>query len=280
MQLDAAGLAAYLARIGIDAAPGGSVDAVSSVARAHAQSIPFENLDAFVGRRVSLQLDEVLGKLVHARRGGWCFEQNLLLGSALRALGFEVTDLAGRVLWGRDEKAVTPRTHRALLVRADGRNWLADVGFGGQGITGVLDLEDTGPQQVGHDRFRLTSLDGDRLLSVQIRGEWLPMYRFDLQPQWPIDFEAANFQLCVDPASHFTQSLMLSRADPRGRHALRGLELAFHEGGARSTRRVLSGAEELLGVLRDVFGLVPDEGLAQALRARVERLRASSGTRA
>lgn len=264
-------LQAYLHRI--HHRPAGAADGatLAAVAGAHARAIPFENLDAFIGRRVSLDPAVVFDKLVQRGRGGWCFEQNLLLGNALRALGFDVTDLAGRVLWGRGVDAVTPRTHRALLVRIAGRQWLADVGFGGQSICGALDLDQAGLQQVGNDRFRLESLGDEQLLSVQIRDQWLPMYRFDRQPQWPVDFEAANFQLCVDPASHFTRSLSLSLASEGGRHALRDLELAFHDRSGSTTRRALRDADELLAVMREVFGLQLDAETAQALRGRMTR---------
>lgn len=263
-------LPAYLQRIGHDDGLDATPATLAAIARRHAQAIPFENIDAFLGRRVSLDVAAVADKLVYRRRGGWCFEQNLLLGEALRALGFEVTDLAGRVLWGRGVDAVTPRTHRALLVRIGGRDWLADVGFGGQSVTGALELAHSGVQQVGHDHFRLQAIGPEYLLSVRIRGEWLPMYRFDLQPQWPVDFEAANFQLCMDPASHFTQALMLSLATADGRHVLRGRELAFHDAAGDTTRRTLESADAVLAALGDLFGLELDAPTQAALVAKLD----------
>jgi N-hydroxyarylamine O-acetyltransferase len=271
--LDSKQLSQYLERIGHRPATN-TPEALAALAAAHARAIAFENLDAFLGRRVSLDPAVVFEKLVLRGRGGWCFEQNLLFGNALRALGFDVTDLAGRVLWGRGVDAVTARTHRALLVHIEGRDWLVDVGFGGQSICGAIDMASEAPQRVGHDLFRLARLDGgERLLSVFIRGEWLPMYRFDLQPQLPVDFEAANFQLCMDPASHFTQVLMLSRATPEGRHVLRDMELGFHHGGMK-TRHLVQDPEEMLGVLRNVFRLELDGETQQALRAKLASRRA------
>lgn len=262
-------LSGYLRRVGLDAGADATPQTLSALARAHALSIPFENIEAFLGRRVDLAPPAVFDKLVRRRLGGWCFEQNLLLGSALRALGFDVTDLAGRVLWGRSADAVTPRTHRALLVRTAGRQWLVDVGFGGQSISGALDMARTDAQQVGHDWFQLSPFGSEHLLTVRIRGEWQPMYRFDLQPQLPVDFEAANFQLCQDPASHFTQSLMLSLAAEDGRHALRDRELAFHDREGQTTRRTLQDGAEVLQVLETVFGLQPDAATAEQLRAKL-----------
>lgn len=71
-------LAAYFARINLDGAP-----SLAAVHRAHATSIPFENLDPWSGQPVSLDLVEIERKLVRDGQGGYCFEHNLLLKSAL-----------------------------------------------------------------------------------------------------------------------------------------------------------------------------------------------------
>lgn len=261
---------AYLRRIGFSGAHQPSHGLLAALLWRHVQSIPFENISAYLGQRVSLAPADVEHKLVHAGRGGWCFEQNLLLGEVLRALGFEVIELAGRVVWGRAPDAITARTHRVLLVRADGRNWVVDAGFGGQMLTGVLDLEVEGSQEAPHEPFRLRRIGGEeRLLESLIQGEWRPMYRFDLQPQLPIDFEAANYQLVHDPASHFTQGLIVSRVAPDGRHILRGRELVFHRSGGETTRRELESSAAVLDALRDVFGLRLDTEIAAALAARL-----------
>jgi N-hydroxyarylamine O-acetyltransferase len=269
---------AYLRRIGYCGAREPERPVLAALVLRHAQSIPFENLDAFLGRRVNLEPAVVEHKLVHERRGGWCFEQNLLFGNVLRALGFEVTDLFGRVLWGRPPDAVTARTHRLLLVRAADHEWLVDVGFGGQMLTGVLDLRSEAPQETPHEPFRLRRIAGEeRVLESQVLGEWKPLYRFDLQPQLPIDFEAANHQLVHDPSSHFTQGLVVSRVVPDGRHVLRGTSLALHRVGGDTVRRELATATEVIAALRDPFGLCIDAALAAALAARLGTWAPSTG---
>jgi N-hydroxyarylamine O-acetyltransferase len=271
-------LSAYLDRTGFAGAARADLATLRRIAQLHPRSIVFENLDAFTGRAVSLVPEDVERKLVREGRGGWCFEHNLLLGSALRALGFRVTDLAARVVWNRPADAVVPRTHRLLLVEAEGRDWLVDAGFGGQTLTGVLDADSDAPQDTPHEPFRLRWLEGQQVLESQIRGQWLPLFRFDRQPQLAIDFEAANFQLAHDPASHFTFAMTVSRAAEDGRHVLRGhpqmgVELVFHPLQGESARRVLRETGEILQVMREVFGL-PLEGLPR-LRERLDRLLAT-----
>lgn len=268
-------LPAYRRRIGLHGEARHDFDTLRQISLLHAQAIPFENLDAFLGRGVSLDPAAVADKLLHRGRGGWCFEQNLLLGDALRALGYPVVDLAARVLWNRSPDVVTARTHRLLRVTAEGRDWLVDAGFGGHTLTGVLDLHSTEPQTTPHEPFRLRRLGDERILESQIRGEWQALCRFDLQPQLAVDFEPANYQLAHDPASHFTQGLIASRAVTGGRHVLRGhplhgIELVFHASGGESRRVALSDAAEIMQALRDVFGLSLEE--LPELRERLERL--------
>ena len=270
-------LDAYLARIGYDGPREPTRGTLAAIVYRHTLAIPFENIDAFLGRRVSLDPAAVASKLVDQQRGGWCFEQNLLLGEALRKLGFDVVDLAGRVLLGRPVDAVTPRTHRALLVNLDGRRWLADVGFGAQLTpTGILDLDVEDAQSTSHESFRLPRLGDERRLEMQVDGAWVPLFRFDLQPQLPIDFEAANFQLVHDPASSFTQRLGVSVVTEDGRHGLRGLELTFQDRNGTLMRRELN-AGEAVDALRERFRLRLDEETATRLVAKLE---AQAGTAA
>lgn len=272
-------LAAYLDRIGYHGPREATLPVLASLALRHPQAITFENLDAFVGRRPSLRLQDVEQKLVHSGRGGWCFEQNLLLGAALRLLGFEVTDLAARVVWNQAGDAITPRTHRLLLVRLGGAQWLVDAGFGGNTLTGVLDLHGEAEQATPHGSFRLRPMGADeRLLEVLLAGQWLPAFRFDLHPQQPVDFEAANFQLAHDPASPFTQSLVVSRVAPDGRWALRGNLLSFYGCDGRIERRVLGDVAEVLALLRERFAIAVD-GLPE-LPQRIGRLLAEAGSTA
>lgn len=272
-------LPAYFARIGYTGPADVSRATLDAIVLRHTLSIPFENIDAFLGRSVSLDPQAVAYKLIRQRRGGWCFEQNLLLGEALRALGFKVTDLAGRVLLGRSVDDITPRSHRLLRIELDGRSWIADVGFGATLTpTGVLDLAIEDTQPTPHGPYRLARVGEDRRLEVLYRGDWVPMFRFDLQPQFPVDYEAVNFKLVHDPASSFVQRLGVSVMAPEGRHGLRGHELSFLDMQGNITRRELD-TPEVINALADVFGIETDAGTREAVAARLERTRAADAAR-
>jgi N-hydroxyarylamine O-acetyltransferase len=93
------------------------VQVLQAIHYQHARTIAFENLDSFLKQPVCLDIASLQQKLIHEGRGGYCFEQNLLLRSVLVALGFQVTSLAVRVLWNLPAGTITPRSH--MLLRVD-----------------------------------------------------------------------------------------------------------------------------------------------------------------
>ena len=110
---------AYFHRIGHAGSREPTLDTLRAIHLRHALSIPFENLDPLLRRPVRLDLPSVGQKLVHSRRGGYCFEQNLLLSHVLQRLGFRVVNLAARVMWNAPEGALRPRTHMLLRIDLD-----------------------------------------------------------------------------------------------------------------------------------------------------------------
>src|SRR5262249_55036820 len=131
-------LDAYFARIGYVGDHSPTLPVLPTLHRAHVGHISFENVDVLLGRPIRLDLDSLQAKLVRGRRGGECFYQNALFAAVLEALGFRLTRLAARVRFGAT--GVRPRSHMNLLVEVDGSPWLADVGFGGDGLLEPLPL--------------------------------------------------------------------------------------------------------------------------------------------
>jgi N-hydroxyarylamine O-acetyltransferase len=258
---------AYLTRVGLRSAPAADLAGVRELVLAHTRAIPFENLDAFLGRGVDLAPAAVARKLLTERRGGWCFEHNLLLGEMLRSLGITVTDLAARVLWFRPPGQRSARTHRLLLLELEGRQWLADVGFGILTLTGVLALEAGVEQPTQHEPHRLIRTGSDWVLEARLGATWQPVYQFDLHPHWPEDFEPVNYQLAHDPASPFVTTLRAARATATGRLSLKDLDLDRRGlNGELETRRLRS-VPEILDVLEGEFDIA-----ARGLPGIAERL--------
>ena len=77
-------LAAYFDRIGYAGPAQPTVQTLHALVAAHNGSIPFENLDPLMGIPVAdLGPAELTDKLVRRRRGGYCYEQNGLMGYVL-----------------------------------------------------------------------------------------------------------------------------------------------------------------------------------------------------
>src|SRR3954468_22736531 len=146
-------VAAYFDRIGYRGAAEPTVETVRALVAAHNGSIPFENLDPLMGIPVAdLSAAALTDKLVHRRRGGYCYEHNGLMGYVLEQLGFGIERLAGRVVWMNPDGPLPAQTHQVLSVTGpdvDGP-LLVDVGFGGQTLTSPIRLEPGPVQQPPH----------------------------------------------------------------------------------------------------------------------------------
>ena len=247
-------LHAYLERIGTRTPVAPNLQTLRTIIAAHVATIPFENLDPFLGISPALDIASVQRKLVRDGRGGYCFEQNRLLSDALRAIGFHVTDLAARVLWGQSEDAITARTHMLLRVEADGKPWLADVGFGGNTPTGPLQLVPDIEQATPHEPFRLIRRnDSDWRLQLFAADAWQTLYRFDLQPQFPADYRISNYWTSTNPDSHFVTGISAARAPAGRRLTLRNRQFTEHTTGGETTKRTLATAAEIRAVLQEEF---------------------------
>lgn len=276
-------LDAYLRRIGYAGPRTISLETLAAVHRAHATSIPFENLDPLLGKPLKLDLVSLQHKLVVQRRGGFCYEQNLLLGAALRAIGFTVTDLAARVRWNMPPETTRPRTHMLLAVNVAAQRYVVDAGFGGHTLTAPLRMDRRIPQRTPHGPFRL--LYGEGLYELQAEAgppeqrEWRALYTFDQQAQLLSDYEMACWYLCHHPESVFRTALLAARPTADGgRIALRDQFFTRYRPDGSSEAQTLDSADALRNVLHQQFGL-PDEALdaLDALPAKLEAVAAATG---
>jgi N-hydroxyarylamine O-acetyltransferase len=245
-------LEAYLGRIGYSGRLQPDPAVLEAIHLAHATHIPFENLDILLQRPIRLDLASLQAKLVSGRRGGYCFEQNLLFSAVLQRLGFSVRQLAARVIYRSGRKL--PRTHMLLLVDVEGATWLADVGFGVEGL--LLPLPFSGGREARQFAwtYRVAEADGEWILQTLRDGAWKNLYSFSLEPYLAVDFEPANLYTATHPDSRFVRTLAVQLPTPEVRYTLRNRELVLDRG-ATVTSRMLADDDELLAVLAETFGL-------------------------
>jgi N-hydroxyarylamine O-acetyltransferase len=248
----------YFERIGYTGPRAPTLEVLKAIHRLHPRAIPFENLNPLTRRAVKVDLESVERKLVDDHRGGYCFEQNALLANVLIELGFQVTPLLGRVLWGREPDAVPPRTHMVLRIDLDNEAWIADVGFGSVTLTSPVRLTPGLAQRTDLGVFRLADASHDALyLEVQARDQtWSRVYRFDLHPVEWIDYETSNWYTSTSPDSIFASNLIVCRVLPKTRLTLFNDQLNERAAnGEIVDERQLASADELAACLRDRFGL-------------------------
>jgi N-hydroxyarylamine O-acetyltransferase len=248
----------YFTRIGYTGLRAATLEVLQELHRLHPRAIPFENLNPFTRRAVKLDLEAVEHKLVTQHRGGYCFEQNALFANVLTQLGFAVTPLLGRVLWGRESGAIPPRTHMVLRVDIDQEAWIADVGFGSVTLIAPLRLSAGTAQSTQLGTFRLADAShGALYLEAQSHDEsWARVYRFDLQPVEWIDYETSNWYTSTAPDSIFLTSLIVCRILAESRLALYNDQLNERAADGRIvSERQLKSVDELAACLRDQFGL-------------------------
>jgi len=263
--LSARDLAAYLERIGLDRPVAADADGLAALQEAHLCAIPFENFDIPLGRGIRIEPDHLVNKLIHNRRGGFCFEQNTLFAAALRALGFPVRQQLARVAW-RAEGAVRPRTHHVLLVEAGQATWLADTGFGGPGLRRPIPFETGHIADQGDGCYRLRSeAPLGTVLERERDGGWEPLYSFDLEVCWPADFQMGCHFAATHPESLFTNHLLATRLTESGRVWLMDDRLTIEEGGAVMEKRELDSTPAFRDALEAHFGLAVTEEEAERL---------------
>jgi N-hydroxyarylamine O-acetyltransferase len=260
-------LDAYLARIGYTGDRTPSAETLTALQRAHIYAIPFENLDPVRGVIPSLALDDLMAKLVYGTtRGGYCYEHNTLYAAALRALGFKVTLLAGRVLVGAKPGDVRPRTHMMLLAEApdDPGRYLTDVGFGSAGALldsmGLFEREiDDRPRRHRLDLIHSEGPLEQRILTAFQDGEWRNQYSFTVEPFYAPDFEVINFYIAGSPRSPFNSRVYACRTLPDRQLTLDTRTDTESHADGTSVKRELADDAEVRQVLAGEFGIIAPE---------------------
>lgn len=261
-------LTTYLARLGLKQPPEPTAEGLARLQLAHRVAIPFENIDVLLGRPIEIDSAGAFAKLVSGNRGGYCFEHHQLYADMLAAMGMASRPLLGRPRLGLADDAVGPRTHVLPLVELEGRQWIADAGFGGSYVP-PLPLEHGAEAETGDGaRHRLRHVqrpDGDWLLERagprattdgrhQDHGNWQAQYTFDLAPVHAADLLQSNHWTATWPQSRFVAGPIVSVVVPDGFIALTGTSLRIAQSGAAQAQE-LTSADEWRSVLRDLFGI-------------------------
>lgn len=243
---------AYLHRLEYSGPRAVDLATLTALHQAHLQQIAFENLDISLGTKLDLSTDALLDKLLRQGRGGFCYELNQAFALLLEALGFTVSRLSARVHNGKDFGP--DFDHMLLLVDADGKDYLADVGFG-DCFRSPLQLGGDGVHEFGLHYYLLA--DGEQhyvLMQGKDGGTGHAQYRFSLQAHAIEDF----FEMCeyqqTSPLSHFTQKSICSIATVAGRVSMSNNKCIVTDRDGRHVHTI-HGEGEYRALLLKYFGM-------------------------
>jgi len=241
----------YFERIGFSGSPDTSFQTLSTLHTLHTTTIPFENLDVYLKREISLIPEDLFNKIVKRNRGGYCFEMNGLFSEVITSLGFNVKRLIARVAFGG---GFGGHTHEVMCVRVGETEYLCDVGFGNDGITAPLPIVlETAIEQLTNtylfrfnDRFGyvLHRLSGD---------EFVPMYAFTIDECLPEDYVVSNHYTSTFPGSFFRMMRMITMPTLTGRKTLTDVHFKILESGKIYEKEISN--DEFPTLLAEHFGL-------------------------
>ena len=249
----------YFARIRYTAVPAVDLETLRTLHLQHNSSIPFENIEVVLPREIELSDEAIFNKLVIARRGGYCFEQNGLFERVLREIGFEVRSLLGRVVLSNPPH-MPPRTHRVVLVTLGDEQWIADVGFGGLTLTAPVRLKAESEQETPHGLYRLQQAGPDWILQFRHHDRWQSLYQFEMGQQYQADFVMGNFHSAHWPQSHFRHHLLMCLHQPDGgKLTLTNYHFTHWQNGHVVEEKTLADTQALYDVMQQRFGLGTDD---------------------
>lgn len=247
----------WLKRIGYTGSLSPTRETLQGLIAAHATAIAYESIDNLLDRPPKLDLASLQAKMISSRRGGYCFEQNMLFRGGLRSLGFDVTSLQARVVRGLEIDAPRPMFHMVLKVQLPEGAFLADAGFGNLAPTGALELVPAVEQDTPHEPMRFISMGDELVLQARLGHRWEHIYRVVPLPRFDTEYEICNWFSGTHPDSPYVNNLIAARPGPeRTRLTLFNARFTIRHASGKAERHMLNGELEFAEVLERHFGIV------------------------
>lgn len=244
---------AYLSRIGHSGPWALTKETLDTLVYLHQCHVPFEDLDIF-DHLAPIRLDaaSLYDKIVTRRRGGFCFELNGAFLLLLRSMGFDAYSCVARVAANRTD--LGNLSHRATIVRMDGRQYLCDVGLGGPMAPFAVELSPVRQTAHGETHWVEPAQEGWWLqCRADEHGQTAGVIIFSTTAFLFRDFEPLCQALISNPSSSFQTHRIVNLRTADGCRNLRDGTLSVRDGAGKHEMPV--PPEELPRVLDEYFGL-------------------------
>ncbi len=244
----------YLSRIKLnDCNP--NLEGLTKLQEHHMEHIPFENLDIVVGRKIVLSYPHLFDKIVIKKRGGYCFELNILYAELLRSLGFSPRPVLGRV-WLSNPRKLPPRNHLAHLVDLGGKTYVTDVGFAGLITRIPLDINVSSPVNDKDGIVRVVQFANQQfMITRQIEKGWENQYSFENVEISEEDIYLSNYYMSTNPRSHFFQHKFVGKNTKEGRIGLFNNKMSIRKGIKVVDKKRVDFGQDWLETIKDKFAL-------------------------
>lgn len=216
----------------------------------HLLTVPFENLDIFLDRRIEMDFYHFWEKIVEKRRGGLCYEVNGLFFSVLKEIGFNVRLISAKVL---EDGGIYD--HAFILASLDDEPWLADVGFGDSFHEPIK--FSIGEVQEDDNRWFKIEKNGEdeyRLLRSMNGVEYALEYIFSLKERKLSEFEERCTYFQTSSDSRFRKNRICSIERENGRVCLKDDKLIITDKGTQTITKI-EREEEFVNYLKELFNI-------------------------
>lgn len=258
-------LTQYFERINYSGTTDKCLENLTLLQKGHLYNIPYENLDQMNGIPLSLTPEGVFEKIVTHHRGGYCFENQGLLCYALRTLGYEVVQYAGRFM--NEPGIIQMRRHRILVVTIDDKKYVCDVGMRSETSRIPLELCEGLVQTDGVGEYKYVKDDfyGWVIMQKLPGKEWKPLYGFTEEVQVDDDFVMPSFFCEKHPDSPFNTIMKIAIYTPDSNLNIVDNEYKVYKMGKCVEEYIIKDRTEAKKMLFEKFGITVSENYKKLL---------------
>ena len=262
---------AYLQKLGLES-QSPELNFLQKLHQRHIKLVPWENIDLYFDRSVSLDKNYITQKIMQQGRGGICFELNTVYQHLLETLGFK-SFLSHATIYAFNNRAYQQplETHIVPIVQIAGQFYLSDICW--NGFRQPLCLPNDQCTDVsGKNRLRQFA-NNIFVLEKYLDNQWHQQYTFNLTAI-TLDSIKAKFNYDNAPADRKpAHHLMIIKNTQNQMLRLIDNQIEIYTGNNKQCY-LLQHADELQQHLLDMFAFEASfvERLFQRHRNKISRI--------